>query len=117
MNIQETTLDRSQYDGLSKLVLTGLCVVFMTAAIAKQLPAQAADAVAIVALADLDLSTEQGMQTARDRVDATARRLCKKVINPWDLSHHSQYLSCVNEATTAAVGQIHSHLLLASATP
>jgi UrcA family protein len=118
MNIPEKTLERPQYDfGYSKLVLAGLCIVFMTAAIAKQLPARAADAVALVSLADIDLSTNKGMQTARDRIDETARRLCKKVIDPWTLSHHSQYLRCVDDATTAALGQIANQVLVAKAQP
>jgi hypothetical protein len=50
MHRQEKTLDPSQ-DGLSKLLLIGLCVAFMTAAIAQQLPAQAAHSQLLVASA------------------------------------------------------------------
>ena len=118
MTIPAKTLYLSQSDsGFSKLTLIGLCIIFMTAAIGKQLPAQAADAVAMVSIADLDLSTDKGLQTARDRVNETARRLCKKVIDPWSLSHHAQYVRCVNEATTAALEQIHGQALVASARP
>lgn len=102
---------------VAKLVMTGLCIVFMTAAIGKQLPAQAAEAIALVSVADLDLSTDKGMQAARDRVDETARRLCKRLINPWSLSHHSQYVRCVDDATTAALGQIHGPALVAKVAP
>ena len=106
MNIREQLSRRSQYEsGRGKLALIGLCITLMTAAIARQLPAQAADAIAIVSLADLDLSTEKGMQTARERLDETARHLCKQVIYPWALSHHAQYLRCVDDATTAALGR------------
>jgi len=107
----------SSDSSVAKLVLIGLCIVFMTAAIGKQLPAQAAEAVALVSVADLDLSTDKGMQAARDRVDETARRLCKRLINPWALSHHSQYLRCVDDATTAALGQIHGQALVAKVVP
>ena len=118
MTIPAKTLYLTQSDsGLSKLTLIGLCIIFMTAAIGKQLPAQAADAVAMVSIADLDLSTDKGMQAARDRVDETARRLCKRLINPWALSHHSQYLRCVDDATTAALGQIHGQALVAKVVP
>ncbi|MGO9930888.1 MAG: UrcA family protein [Steroidobacteraceae bacterium] len=118
MTIPAKPLDLSQSDsGIGKLALIGLCIVFMTGAIGKQLPAQAADAVAMVSIADLDLSTDQGMQTARERVNETARRLCKKVVDPWALSHHSQYVRCVDDATTAALEQIHGQALVASARP
>ena len=116
MNIPTSSLARAQTDsGFSKLALISLCIVFMTAAISKQLPAHAADAVALVSLADLDLSTDKGMQMARQRLDETARRLCKQVVNPWTLSHHTQYVRCVDDATTAALGQLHSHALVAQA--
>jgi len=118
MTIPAKPLNLSQSDsGVSKLGLLGLCIVIMTAAIGKQLPAQAADAVATVSIADLDLSTDKGMQTARDRVNETARRLCKKVIDPWALSHHSQYVRCVGDATSAALEQIRGQALVASARP
>lgn len=116
MNIPTSSIARAQSDsGVSKLALISLCMVFMTAAIARQSPAHAADAIAMVSLADLDLSTDKGMQMARDRLDQTARRLCKQVVNPWALSHHTQYLRCVDDATTAALGQLHSHALVAQA--
>jgi UrcA family protein len=116
MNIPTSSIARAQTEsGVSKLALISLCTVFMTAAITKQLPAHAADAIAMVSLADLDLSTEQGMQVARERLDQTARRLCKQVVNPWGLSHHTQYLRCVDDATTAALGQLHGQAMVAQA--
>jgi UrcA family protein len=118
MNVHNKPLVRTASEtGVSKLAWMSLCMVFLTAAIAKQLPAQAADASAIVSLADLDLSTEKGMQTARERLDATARHLCKQVIDPWALSHHAQYLRCVDDATSAALGQLHAQALVARARP
>jgi UrcA family protein len=118
MNVHMRSLVRTASDsGVSKLALMSLCMVFFTAAIARHLPAQAADAIAIVSLADLDLSTEKGMQTARERLDETARHLCKQVIDPWALSHHAQYLRCVDDATTAALERLHSQALVAQARP
>src|SRR5271165_4284910 len=79
MTIRTPSLARAQGEsGVSKLTLISVCIIFMTAAIAKQMPAHATDAIAVVSLADLDLSTEKGMQTAHERLDATARRLCKE---------------------------------------
>lgn len=116
MNIPHKLLARTASNpGVSKLALISLCIVFLTAAIAKQLPAQAADAIAIVSLADLDLGTEKGRQAARDRLNETARRLCKQVVNPWSLSHHTQYVRCVDDATAAAAVQIQDQARLADA--
>jgi UrcA family protein len=116
MNISNRLSVRSQSEsGRSKLALMGLCIVFLTAAIAKQLPAQAADASATVSLSGLNLSTEKGMQTARDRLHETAVRLCGKVVNPWGLSAHDDYIRCVDDATTAAVTQIQGLVRVANA--
>jgi UrcA family protein len=98
-----------------RLALMTLCTVLVGAAIAKQLPAQAAEPSAAVSLSDLDLSSEKGMQEARKRVHQTAQRLCGKVVDPWALSHHEDYVRCVDEATTAAVVQLHGLMLAANA--
>jgi len=115
MNISNRLPVRAPSESGSKLVLMGLCIIFLTAAIAKQLPAQAAEASAAVSLADLNLSTEKGMQAARDRIRDTARKLCGKVVDPWGLAHHDDYVRCVSEATTAAVGKIEGLVLVANA--
>jgi len=112
--IQLSARSRSESGG-SKLALMGLCIVFLTAAIAKQLPAQAAEASASVSLADLNLATEKGMQTARERLHETAQRLCRKLIDPWGLAAHDDYVHCVDEATTAAVGKIQGLVRVANA--
>ena len=117
MNIQEKIPDPSRYEsGYSKLAMAVLGVILVTAALAKQMPANAADkATATVSVADLDLSTDKGMQAARDRLYATARRLCQKVVDPSSLSIHSDYAHCVDEATTAAVAQLTGPVLAANA--
>jgi UrcA family protein len=56
-----------------------------------------------VSLQDLNLSTVQGQQIARERVDKLARMLCDKVADPTDMSHHTNYLACV-DATAAKAG-------------
>jgi len=117
MKIQQKILDPSRHEsGYSKLAMAVLGVVLVTAALAKQMPANAADkASAMVSVADLDLSTDKGMQAARDRLNATARQLCEKVIDPASLSIHSDYVHCVDEATTAAVAQLTGPVLAANA--
>jgi UrcA family protein len=101
--------------GHGKLALMGLCIVLLTAAIAKQSSAQAADASATISLVGLDLSTEKGMQTARDRLHKAAVQLCLKVGDPWSLSAHDDYVHCVDDATTAAVMQIQGLTRVANA--
>jgi UrcA family protein len=116
MNIPVKIPDRSQYDSpYGKLALMALCSLLLIGAIAKQLPASAADKSAAVSLADLDLSTEKGMQAARDRLHQTARWLCQRVVNPWSLSHQSDYVRCVNNATSAAVARLQEPQRVANA--
>jgi UrcA family protein len=52
---------------------------------------------------DLNLSTVQGQQIAQDRVAQMARTLCSEVADPTDMSHHANYLACV-DATVAKAG-------------
>jgi UrcA family protein len=116
MNAQVKIPNRSRCDSpYSKLALMALSSLVLIVAIGKQLPASAADQSAVVSLADLDLSTDKGMQTARDRIHQTAQQLCGKVVNPWSLSHHPDYVRCVDDATAAAMGQLNGPLLAANA--
>ena len=61
---------------------------------------------ATVSLADLDLTTPAGLNAARDRVNKTARHLCSSVSDPLDLSHHANYVICVDEAVAGAMLKI-----------
>jgi UrcA family protein len=56
-----------------------------------------------VSLKDLDLSTVQGQRIAQQRVHQLARTLCERVADPTDMSHHANYLACV-DATVARAG-------------
>jgi UrcA family protein len=72
------------------------------------LPAQAADATygvrtKKVSLSDLDLSTIAGQETARERLHQVAHRLCAQVEDLNDLSHHANYMACVEQATAKAL--------------
>lgn len=53
---------------------------------------------------DLDLSTVQGQQIAQGRVHQMARVLCNRVADPTDMSHHKNYLACV-DATVAKAAE------------
>jgi UrcA family protein len=55
-----------------------------------------------VSLADIDLSTVEGQRAARERLHQTARHLCSRVADDLDLSHHANYLACVDLAMAKA---------------
>ena len=59
-----------------------------------------------VSLTDLDLSTPEGMQAARERVRATARRSCLQLSDPDDLFALWTFQACVDRAVTAALRQV-----------
>lgn len=81
------------------------CLAAPAAALADE-PQAAVRRSAPVAMADLDLSRPEGIQAARERVNASARRLCQLVSDPLDLSHHANYLACVDATVAAALRQI-----------
>jgi UrcA family protein len=60
---------------------------------------------ASVSLADLDLSTLEGADTARQRLDALARRLCGELAKRRDLLYPPSYASCVHETFARALAQ------------
>jgi len=59
-----------------------------------------------VSFQDLDLSTVQGQQVARERVHHLARVLCDKVADPTDMSHHTNHLACVDATVDKAGGSL-----------
>jgi UrcA family protein len=71
---------------------------------------------ATVWLGDLDLSTAEGMRTARGRVQGAASRLCGQVSDVEDRSRHANYVECVNESTSAALRQLPGPALAAAQT-
>lgn len=58
-----------------------------------------------VSLADLDLSTLEGAEIARQRLDAMARRLCSELARRQDLSYAQNYAACVHETLVGALAQ------------
>lgn len=84
------------------------------------LPVQAAHAAdgaraKLVSLADLNLSTVGGQEAARERLHQTARQLCAQVEDDLDLSHQSNYLKCVEEATARTLPHLEAMIRGASA--
>jgi UrcA family protein len=59
-----------------------------------------------VSIAGLDLSTPQGARAARERVRQTARKLCAQVADELDLSHHANYVACVDQSVAQAMQQV-----------
>jgi UrcA family protein len=55
-----------------------------------------------VSLADVDLSTVEGQRAARERLHQAARNLCSQVADELDLSHHANYLACIDMAMAKA---------------
>jgi UrcA family protein len=115
MNFIAKAPDQFRHDSNhGRLILMVLWALFI-AAIGKPSAPRAADTSAVVSLRGLDLSTEQGMQAARDRITKTARHLCDKLVDPWSLSHHTDYQQCVADATAGAMGAVQKQTLVASA--
>ena len=55
-----------------------------------------------ISLADLDLSTLAGVQSARERVQQRVKTLCSQLGDEHDLSHRATYLECVDKAMATA---------------
>jgi len=88
-------------------VMMAFCVLGPLTAMAQQ-PAPAAQETrsAKVSLAGLDLSTPEGMSAARERLRGGAVRLCSQVADELNLSHHANFLKCVDSAVTSALQQL-----------
>ena len=69
-------------------------------------PVCANDAHTTVSLTDLDLSTAQGMSAAQTRISKMVKRLCTQVEDPDDLSHHENFLACVDQSMANAMRQL-----------
>ena len=68
-----------------------------------------------VSMANFDISTPEGAHAARARLRETARRLCSQVADSLDLSHHSNYVACVDATVDAALRKVNE--LLAATAP
>jgi UrcA family protein len=69
-----------------------------------------------VSIAGLDLSTTDGLNTARERVRQVARRLCLQLVDPNDRSRQWNYVNCVDDAVANAMQQVggSSHSIVAN---
>jgi UrcA family protein len=67
-----------------------------------------------VSLAGNDLSTPQGVSTARERVHRAARVACRRAEDPFNLASHWEYIKCVDRTEKLALQQIKAPALVAS---
>lgn len=87
-------------------ILMALFAIAPVATIADQQAASAPNThVATISLADLDLSTPEGMRAARDRLETMARRVCAKLVPSHDPSHHPVFIACVDDTLAGALRQ------------
>jgi UrcA family protein len=77
------------------------CVDDVMAAAQRQIEARTAK----VSLADLDLGKPQGVQAARERLQAAARRACQEPQNGRDVAS-TQYSACLDETFAHALRQV-----------
>jgi UrcA family protein len=88
---------------LPATALLALCVLASAAEAAPPSDTAPVTRSAKVSLAGLDLSTPDGARAARERLRVTARRLCARVADDLDLSHHANFVACVDETLAAAL--------------
>jgi UrcA family protein len=78
------------------------------AALSQQATVAVPASAAKVSLADLDLTTSDGIAAARDRLQGTARQLCSQRLDNLELSHRVEFLSCVDNSLIHELKQVSS---------
>jgi len=78
--------------------LIAACLTVPVAAWSQQSTAAIATSAANISLADLDLTTSEGVAAARDRLQETARLSCAQQIDTLAPSHRVDFLSCVDRS-------------------
>lgn len=64
--------------------------------------------VADVSLANLDLSTPEGMRAARERLQTMAQRVCAEPAHSRGLPTQPNFIACVDSTVAGALGQINA---------
>jgi UrcA family protein len=82
------------------------CVGIGGTALAQQAAADVETRAANVSLAGFDLSTAVGMAAARERLRSAAVRLCSQVADELDLSHHDNFIKCVDTTMASALPKL-----------
>jgi UrcA family protein len=86
--------------------LVTLSAIASVPGIADQLAASASSRVEDVSLADLNLSTPEGLHAARERLRLMAQRVCAEHPDSHDPPSQPNFVACVDGTLTAALGQI-----------
>jgi UrcA family protein len=93
-------------------------VAVLTAAVCattQSVPASPATSSVRVNFSGVDLSTSAGQEKAKERLVQAARLTCLRVEDEQDLSHHENYLACVDTALAQAMPKL-AQLILSRAT-
>jgi UrcA family protein len=108
----DTCLSRrliARYSTVRPAIVAALLAVAPAAAIADQPTTATADPrIADVSLADLNLSSAEGMGTARNRLLAMAQRVCAEAGNGRDLSSEPNFAVCVESTLAGHLKQINA---------
>jgi UrcA family protein len=113
----ETNLPRrsSLESAVLKAALIALCAIAPITVMADTQPAPAPEThAAKVSLADVDLSTPDGLRIAYERLRDTARRLCSQQEDMQSVAHYPTYVKCVDETLAAAMRQVKGPTLAAN---
>jgi UrcA family protein len=83
-------------------------VAVLTAAVCATTQSNASPAASSVRVnfSGIDLSTSGGQEKAKERLVQAVRLACFRVEDPQDLSHHENYLACVDETLTEAMPKL-----------
>jgi UrcA family protein len=68
--------------------------------------------VVAVSIAELDLSSSEGVRIAQERIHKAVRRICSQLTSSQDPASH--YAKCMNDSTTGALRQIREAALAAN---
>jgi UrcA family protein len=112
MEIPMKTLKTARIDKLAFVFVTS--VLLWTGALPAQADPGNGARAKQVSLADLDLSTIQGQETARERLHQMARHLCARVEDDLDLSKQTNYVRCVDQATALTSSHLNAMIRRAS---
>lgn len=86
--------------------LIAVCLAVPMAAMAQPPSLDTPASTAIVSLTDLDLATAEGIATARQRLQQTARRYCSQINGNLDASHRADFLSCLDRELTEELKRV-----------
>jgi len=106
--ISEMILSRLTRSTVRAAGLIAVCLVVPIAALSQQATLAVPTSAAKVSLADLDLTTSDGIAAARDRLQGTARQSCSQQLDDLELAHRVDFLSCVDNSLIQELKQVNS---------